>query len=173
MELTKSALDKKLPMLHMDSKTIGSRDLQKVTAKYLDSLSESGPQVVVVGGMRKAVLVDYEQFAHFQRRFNEVFREVFAIGQLLPKIKVPEGFELNVNKLRIEISGTIQKIVSESPESSPFTDLMDAVIGVAMGVFAESTPAPAEMKKSAHDKLMETATKVEGTRVRPKRNLTE
>lgn len=39
--------------------------------------------------------------------------------------------------------------------------------------FQDSKPAPIELKKAAHEKLMQTATKAEGTRVRPKRKLTE
>ena len=173
MEPTKYVPEKKLPILNMDSKTIGTRELQRMSAKYFDSLSEGGPQVVVVNGMKRAVLVDYDQFSLFQRRFHEIFGEVFAVNELLPRVRVPEGFELKVNKLKVEISGTIQKIVSESPESSPFADLMDAIMGVALGVFGEGTPAPLEMKQSAHRKMMNKATKVEGTHVRPKRHLTE
>ena len=173
MEKVKKESTKKLPMLNMESKSIGTRDLQRISAKYLDSLGKDGLQVVVVNGMKRAVLVDYEQFAHFQKRFQEVFGEVFAVSQLLPNVRVPEGYALKVNKLKDEISGTIQKVVSESPESSPFTGLMDAVMGVAMGIFSDSASAPVEMKQSVRNKMTETATKIEGTRVRPKRNLTE
>jgi hypothetical protein len=170
---TQSGLEKKLPMLSLDSKTIGSRELQKMSAKHFDSLKYSGPQIVSVNGMKRAVLVDYDQFVHFQRRFQEIFKEVFAINELLPRIQVQQGFKLKIDNLRVEISGTIQKVVSESPESSPFTELMDAMMGVAMGVFGNSVSAPASLKQAAKNKLRKKATKVEGVRARPKRNLAE
>jgi hypothetical protein len=173
MELARKTQEGRLPMVTVESKTIGTKELQKISAKYLDQLAQSGPEIIVVGGVKKAVLVDYDQYLHFQKRFREVVGEAFAVTQFLPKFKVPQGYELRVERLQVELVGTLQKIVSESSDTSPFADLMDSIIGLAMGVFAESEPAPAEMKQNAHKKLTQTAEKVERVSARLKRNLTE
>lgn len=163
----------RLPMITLESKTIGTKELQKISSKYLDTLNASGPEIVVVGGVKRAILVDYDQYLHFQKRFREVVREAFAISQVLPKIKAPQGDELRMERLQVDIIGTLQKIVSETSETSPFADLMDSIMGVALGVLSESGPAPMAMKQNAQKKLMQSAEKVETVSARPKRNLTE
>ncbi len=173
MEIANNQTEEKLPVLSLESKTIGTKDLQKISAKYLESLQSSGPQIVVVNGVKKAILVDYEQYRHFENRFREVFKELCVISQILPRIEIPKGFELKVDQLRVEISGTIQKIVSESPEASPFTDFMDTLMSVSMGVFGESVSAPKAMKEGLRKVRSQPVEKVEKVSARPKRNLTE
>lgn len=172
MELTQKAQEK-LPVVTLDSKTIGTKDLQKMSAKYLDGLAQSGPEIIVVNGVKRAVLVDYDQFSHMQKRFREVVSELMTIGQFLPRFQVPAGYEVKVAKLKVELKATLQKIVSESPETSPFADLMDSIMAVAFGVFAESTPPPAEMKQNVKNKLTSSQKEVETVSARPKGNFAE
>ena len=117
--------------------------------------------------------LDFKQYMHFQDRFREIFKEMSVINQILPRILVPEGHRLQIDELKLEISGTLKKIVSESPESSPFADLMDVILGVAAGLFQNNTSAPKEMKSAATRSLSKSAKPVKKTSAKPKRNFRE
>ena len=172
MELLDQDSKQKLPIVTLESEVIGTSELQKVSGKYLNTLKERGPQLVAINGVKCAVLVDYDQYIHFQDTFGEIFKKMSVINQLLPRI--PDGHQLQIKELRLQISGTLRRIVEESPESSPFADLMDAILGVATGLFENQVePAPTELKASAKKKLSTTAKKVAKKNGRPKRNLTE
>jgi len=135
-------------------------------------LKKGGPQIVAVGGVKRAVLIDYDQCIHFQKTFSAIFKQMSVINEILPRI--PEGHKFHIEALRLEISGTLRRIVNESPESSPFADLMDAILGVATGLFeSNAEAAPAHLKKNAKNILLSTAQKVNKKNVRPKRNFTE
>lgn len=172
-----SALQKplfdKLPFLSMDSDMIGTRDLQKISAKSLEDITSSGPKIVAIGGEMKAVLVDYRQFTLMQKRFTEMVRITSLINQFIPRFMVPDGHTVTIDKLKVEITGTLQRIVSESPESSPFTDLMDAMLSLATGVFGESKSAPIEMKNNAKKVLEKNAKKSGVVGVKPKKYIAE
>ncbi|MEE9452009.1 MAG: hypothetical protein V3V61_04540 [Gammaproteobacteria bacterium] len=172
MQSIQHGLKKRLPIVTLDSDVIGTSELQKVSSAYLDLLKEKGVQIVAVGGVKKAVLIDYDQFIHFQETFSAIFKQMSVINEILPRI--PEGHKFHIEELRLEISGTLRRIVNESPESSPFADLMDAILGVAAGLFENNVEAaPAHLKKNAQNTLSSTAQKVKKKNVRPKRNLTE
>lgn len=171
MDLARKS-EARLPLVSLESEVIGTKELQKVSSKYLDTLSEKGPQVVSVGGVKRAVLVDFNQYIHFQNRFKEIFKEMSVINQILPRIPIPEGHRLQIDELKLEISGTLKKIVAESPESSPFADLMDAILGVAAGLFQGSIPAPAEMRAAAKHSLKSPRV-AEKASAKPKRNFRE
>lgn len=163
----------KLPMLTNRSPIIGTAELQKLSSKSLESLAETGPRIVSIHGIKRAVLVDHDQYLHFQDVFKDVFKQMSVINTVLPKIHVPDGHRLKINELRLEISGTLQKIVEESPEASPFADLMDAILGVAAGLMEESQQAPMEMRKAAKNILNKSAKAVEARSGRPKRHSAE
>jgi len=172
MELTNRNTSNKLPIVTLNNDVIGTSELQKVSGAYLKRLKDEGPKIVSIGGVKRAVIVEYDQYMHFQDTFGEIFKKMSMINQLLPK--VPDEHKLQIDKLRLEISGTLQRIVEESPDSSPFADLMDAILGVAAGLFEnQSQPAPMELKNSVNKALSSSAKKVTKTDDRPKRNLTE
>ena len=66
------------------------------------------------------------EYLHFQKRFQQIFKLASVVNQFFPIFQIPEGKKLQIDKLKLEIEGTLQEIVTESPESSPFSDLMDA-----------------------------------------------
>jgi len=172
MQSIQSPPKKRLPIVTLDSGVIGTSELQKISSAYLDLLKEKGVQIVAIGGVKKAVLVDYDQFIHFQETFSTLFKQISIINELLPRI--PDGHKLHIDKLSVEISGTLQRIASESPASSPFADLMDAILGVATGLFENKVEAaPSHLKENVKNNLLSTAKKVTKKNVRPKRNLTE
>jgi len=72
-----------------------------------------------------------------------------------------------------EMSGTLQKIVSESPESSPFTDLMDAMLALSTGLLEGSSPAPVELKNNVKRVLEKNAKKSGVVGVKPKKYIAE
>lgn len=174
MELTSNSTQKqKLPFIDMDTKLIGTRDLQKTSSKSLDTLKETGPKIITVGGEKKAVLIDYNDYLHFQKRFQKIFKLATVVNQIFPIFNIPEGHKLQIDSLKMEMEGTLKEIIIESPESSPFTDLMDAVMSVAKGLFNNSETAPIELKKNAKDNLMQNVKKSRGQGVQPKKYFTE
>jgi hypothetical protein len=164
--------ERMLPFLTMENKIIGTRDLQKISSKSLSILAKTGPQIIAISGVKQAVLVDYKQYIHFQESFNDILKKMLVINQILPK--VPDGHKLHIDELRLEISGTLKRIATESPDTSPFVDLMDAVLGIATGLFSGETHAsPPEMRSRTRSILSSTARKVHKKHGRPKRNITE
>lgn len=162
----------KLPIVTLDSDVIGTRELQKVSGAYLQSLKSSGPKIVSVGSVKRAVLVEYDQYMRFQKLFKEALKNMSIINQGLRK--GADGHKLQGEELQLLISGTLKKIVEESPTASPFADLMDAILGVAAGLEeGESEPAPLELKSRVQQMTTANAKKVTKRRARPKRNLTE
>ncbi len=172
MAISKSDSEKKLPFLTLESKIIGTRELQKISSSSLSSSLEQGPQIVSIGGIKRAVLVNYNQYSRFQETFKDLFKKMLIVNQILPKI--PDGHKLHIEELKLEITGTLEKIVSESPETSPFAELMDAILGVATGLFKHGVQStPSEIRTSARKTLHSTAQKVTKKHGRPKRNFTE
>lgn len=48
------------------------------------------------------MLVDYDQYVHLQKRFRELISEAFAVTQVFPRFKVPQGYELKVEHYAIQ-----------------------------------------------------------------------
>lgn len=174
MEALQNSVFQRLPLLSLDnSEMMGARELQKISSKSIEDLTANGPRIIAIGGEMKAVLVDYKQFTLLQKRFTEMVKLTSLVNQFIPKFLVPEGHTVSINKLKIEISGTLQKIASESPESSPFTDLMDAMLALSSGIFENSVPAPLEMRENAKI-IREKNSKKSGAKgVKPKKHITE
>ena len=108
-----------------------------------------------------------------QKRFSEMVKLTSLINQFMPKFSVPEGHTVSIDKLRVEITGTLQKIFSESPESSPFTDLLDAMLALSTGVFESSISAPSELKANSNRVIEKNAKKSGFVGVKPKKYITE
>jgi hypothetical protein len=173
MEALQRSVFERLPFLSMDSEMVGTRELQKLSARSIEEMTASGPKIITIGGEMKAVLVDYKQFSLMQKRFTEMVKLTSLINQFMPKFTVPEGHTVSIDRLRVEITGTLQKIVSESPESSPFTDLLDAMLALSTGVFESSISAPSELKANAKRVIEKNAKKSGVVGVKPKKYITE
>lgn len=174
MELAKKGPNfLKLPLIGLDTKIAGTRELQKMSSKSLEALREDGPQIISVGGEKKAVLVDYSEYVHFQRRFEEMFKLTSIFNQFIPKFDILEGFKLQIDRFKLEVEGTLEKIVIESPKTSPFADLMDAIMSVAGGLFGDSENAPVEMRNNAKTTLEKGAQKSRKKGVQPKKYIAE
>ena len=60
MEALQRSVYERLPFLSMDSKMVGTRELQKLSARSIEEMTASGPKIITIGGEMKAVLVDYK-----------------------------------------------------------------------------------------------------------------
>jgi len=143
-----------LPFVTLDSPTLSTRQLQTFSGKKIEDLNK-GPHIIVINGEKQAVLVSYKQYTNFQNHFRELFKAASIMqglfGSLTPK--VPEGYRARVHQVSIEVSGTLEKIAHEIPDSSPLADVFDALLAVGVGLFKESKNAPAVMKKSVKKAL--------------------
>jgi len=158
-----------LPFLGKNTPTINSKQLQRLSGNKLTDL-ENGPQIIEINGVKQAVLVDYDQFENLEKRFHQIVNKLGKFSQVFALLKIPADHELL--ELRVDIEATLRKIVSEIPESSPFVEYMDSLLGLTAALYEKSVNAPKEMKEAIVNRNVEDV-EVEEISERPTRNFTK
>ncbi|MCB9228648.1 MAG: hypothetical protein H6618_03470 [Deltaproteobacteria bacterium] len=155
-----------LPFLSRKTRTINSKQLQGLSGSKLADLV-NGPQVIEINGIKKAVLVDYDQFENMEKRFHQVVNKLGMFSRVFPLLKVPDDHELL--QLRVEIEATLRKVVNEIPDSSPFAEYMDSIMALSTALSDSLIHAPKELKEAIRDRNTEDVT-TEEVSERPARN---
>lgn len=125
-----------LPLMSAKSPIIGMRELQRISSAQLDELKHTGPTILCSGGVKRAVIIDFDQYMLMQNRFDEMLGVSARFLSFLPKI--PSGYALEVKRLQLEVEGTLKKIVAESPEVSPVASMLDTLLNLGNMLFGQS-----------------------------------
>lgn len=142
----------KLPFLGLDTKTINSRDLQTVGSRLLDEIHETGlPKIVCVKGRenkedRRAVLVDFDQYARMQESFEKLFFIVSDMLTIQKKNVLPDASKEQIEEVFLQVRRSL-------PDRSPVGIYFDRLFELAENFFSSSDTAPTEATQHMQRKL--------------------
>ena len=149
----------KLPIVTINSDIIDIAILREISEMYLKNPKNKALKIVSIDGVSEAVLVDYNQYMHFQDTFDDISEKMSMVNQLLSRLL--DSKEPQISKLKLEVAEVLRRTNKESPEPSPFTDLLSML--AADSCDNQPKPAPAELKDSAQRALSSSAIKVTKT----------
>jgi hypothetical protein len=151
----------KLPFLGLDTETINSRDLQTIGSRLLDEIHESGlPRIVCVkerkgkeSKERRAVLVDFDQYARMQESFEQLFFIVSDILTIQRKNTLSDAS-------KEEMEETFHQVRRSLPDRSPVGAYFDRLLHLSENYFSSSVTAPTEATQRMQNKLEASGKKV-------------
>lgn len=101
-----------------------------------------------------------------RRSYKNLQREYEALKAKLATLKPENKDESQEEKLQKTKN---KKEDLQLPESSPLADIVDAIVGIGAGLFADAKSAPREMRESVAANLKQTAKKVGKKGVKPRK----
>lgn len=161
--------ESQLPLTTEVTKVINSRQLQKMSGVKLKELSK-GPQIIEINSIKSAVLVDYDQYRKFEKRFHQLVNKLAKFSNIFPALSLPDNVE--IVKMRAEIEVTLREVAQEIPDTSPFTEYMDSMLALSSALAEASVHGPKNIKDAIMNRDVEDVM-VEETSVRPTRNITK
>jgi hypothetical protein len=143
----------KLPFLGLDTKTINSKDLQTIGSRVLDEIHTSGDPKIVSVKERRAVLVDYDQYARMQESFQKLFNIVSDFLIIQRTTSLSENSKEQMEEVFYQVRDLL-------PDNSPIGIYFDRLLQIAETYFSSSETIPSEAAKRMQTKLAASGKKV-------------
>jgi hypothetical protein len=143
----------KLPFLGFDTKTINSRELQTIGTRILDEIHTSGDPRIVNVKDRRAVLVDYDQYASLQDNFQKLFSIVADMLIIQRTGSLSQSSKEEIEEVFYQIRGVL-------PNNCHAGLYFDRLLQFADHYFSSSETAPSEATGRMQKKLAASGKKV-------------